>query len=201
MKTKFLSIVASLSLVALLSTSAIAGSNKNQNGTVVTEAAGFNKIEVRGNVELYLADGSANSVTAYNNYYGESALVQNQNGVLRISSYGKEKLVVYVTVANLNAISAYDEAVVKSFKNLSSINLEVNLYNNAAAQLNLNAYQAVFNVHDRAKADLQGTINVCDLVVNQSASVNSVGLKADQFAKSTVNNSKTVKSTEEVVAI
>lgn len=201
MKTTFSTLISSLSLVALLSTSAFAGVKNNNNATVVAEAKSFNKIEVRGNVEVYLTDGATNNVTAFNNYYGESALVQNQNGVLRISSYSSNKLVVYVTVAELSGISAYDNSVVKSYNGLSAIELNVNLYDNATAQLNLEGYNANFNVYDRAKADLKGNITNVDLKMNQASTVNASNLKAEQLSKVVLNNKRSAKATEEIAVI
>lgn len=201
MKTKLLSIIALVILTATTSISAFAASDNNRDrGTIVAEAANFNKIEVRGNVELYLTTGAANSVKAYNNYYGESALVQNQDGTLRVSSYAKEKLVVFVTAADLRAINVYDNSAVKTFKNLSAIELDVNLYNNASAQLNIDAFQVNFNVADRATANLAGNINACGMNLNQSSTVNSIDLKTDVLTK-TVIKQKEAKNTPELAVI
>ena len=196
MKTKILSIIALFITVTVVSNAASAEIKNNDSGTIVAEAANFNKIEVRGNVELYLTDGDANSVKVYNNYYGENALVQNHNGILRISSYTKDKLVVYVTVADLRAISAYDNAVVKSFKNLSAIELDVNLYNNSSAQLDIQAYQANIHVNDRAAANLLGNIDNCDLTFAQSSTVNSANLVAGHFTKTIVKPAGVKKEQE-----
>jgi hypothetical protein len=138
-----------------------------------------------------------NNVKVYNNYYGESALVQNQNGTLRIASYTKEKLVVYVTVADLRSLSVYDNAVVKS-DNLSAIELDLNLYNNASAQLNLQAYNANISINDRAKADLSGNVNACDLQQNQSSTVNSTAFVAEHLTKKVNGLTAVVKNDQEL---
>lgn len=178
--------------------SARAATVKTNEATVVAEAAKFNKIEVRGNVTLYVSYGSADQVKVYNKYYSESALVQNQNGVLRISSYNKEKLIVWVTAADLRNLSAYDNAEVKSFGKLSAINLDINLYDNAAAQLDVDVYQASINVNSHAKIDLKGDINECWLKHDRSATVNSVALAAQHLV---INNVPFAEAKIEQVAV
>jgi hypothetical protein len=183
MKTNILTFAALLTIATIITIPASATIKKDNAGTVISEASNFNKIEVRGNVEVYLTNGDANSVKALNNYYGESALVQNQNGTLRISSFSKDALVVYVTAADLRSLSIYDNAVVKTGVSFSAIELDVNLYNNASAQLNLDAFTANITVNDRAKANLTGTVANCDMQINQSSTVNSTNFVAEHITK------------------
>jgi hypothetical protein len=183
MKTQILTIATVLSLALATSTNTFAATHSSNVSTVLTDVKHINKIEVRGNVELYVSDGTRDNVKVYDKYYSESALVQNQNGVLRISSYKNEKLVVWVTAAELQSISVYDNASVKSFGKLSGINLEVNLYNHAAANLNLEAFAANINVNDQATANLTGTVNDCNLKYNQSATVNSTNFVATNLSR------------------
>jgi len=186
MKTSIFTILAIVAL-AVGSTNSSFASVKNENkevSTVLTNISQISKIEVHGNVELYISDGNTDQVKVYNQYYAESALVQSQNGVLRISSYKAEKLVVWVTANDLRAISAYDNAAVKSFGSLSKIDLDVNLYDNATATLNLEAYRATLTVNNSAKATLTGSVTEYSLTYADSAKVIN-----DNFI--TVNESKT----------
>jgi len=152
--------------------------NKSEVSTVLTTVNKISKIEVRGNVELYVSDGDADQVKVYNKYYEESALVQSQNGVLRISSYADQKLVVWVKSTDLRSISAYDNAEVKSFGKLSPIELSVSLHNEASAKLNLDAYSANVTLADHATADLAGTANDMTLKHDVATSVNKVNFTA-----------------------
>src|SRR4051812_174576 len=145
--------------------------NSNAKAIVLTDISSINKIEVYGNVQVYVSTGTADQVKVYNQYYAESALVQSQNGVLRIASYKAEKLVVWVTANDLRAISAYDNSAVKSFGSLSKIDLDVNLYNNATAQLNLDAYKTNLTVNDNAKVTLTGNVNEYSLKYAQQDNV------------------------------
>src|SRR6202012_3874085 len=136
MKTTILTIAIVLVAVFGISKSTYAATSGNEEAITLTDVNSINKIEVHGNVELYLSDGTTDKVKVYNHYYAERALVQDVNGVLRISSYGAQKLVVWVTVSDLRNLSVYDNAEVKSFGKLSSIDLDVKLYDRALAQLN-----------------------------------------------------------------
>jgi hypothetical protein len=187
MKTQFLTIatIFTLALGTVSSTYASVKTDKDENSTILKDVSNINKIEIHGNVELYISDGNADQVKVYNKYYKESALVQSQDGVLRISSYADQKLVVWVTANDLRAITAYDNAEVKSFGNLSKINLDVTLNNTASAKLNLDAYKANITVNDRAKADLTGNVTDYNLVQEKSASVNHTNLAAENVSSKT----------------
>jgi hypothetical protein len=200
MKAKFLTIATIVTLaLGTVTTTFAATTNNEEVATVLTNVSQINKIEIRGNVQLFVSDGSADQVKVYNRYYAESALVQNDNGVLRIASYNAKTLVVWVTAADLRAISAYDNAEVKSFGNLSKIDLDVNLYNNASAQLSLDAFKANITVNDRAKADLTGNVTDYTLTHDQSASVNQTNLVAVNKADKTTN--KHIQAKEDVAAL
>ncbi|WP_184550406.1 GIN domain-containing protein [Mucilaginibacter sp. FT3.2] len=200
MKSKLFTIAASLVLVAGLSTSTIASTINTKNvATVLTDVSNINKIEIRGNVQLYVSAGSADQVKVYNKYYASSALVQSSKGVLRIASYTNEKLVVWVTANDLHAITAYDNAEVKSFGNLSVIDLEVNLHNNATAKLNLDVYNATVNTKDKAKIELSGTAEVYTLNHDTQSSINNNKFVAQAYTDKLTNG--TAKQNNELAGI
>jgi hypothetical protein len=180
-------------VLGLSNTASAAVKFDEKQSTVLTEVTRVNQIEVYGNVELYVSDGSADQVKVYNRYYKESALVQDQNGVLRISSYKAEKLVVWVTVSNLRSVSLYDNATVKSFGTLSALDLDVKLYNNASAELDLDVCQASISLSNRAKANLSGTINEGELKYDRSAFLNTTNLACANLTQ-IVNFGRTEKN-------
>jgi ribosomal 30S subunit maturation factor RimM len=186
MKTTLTAIATVLFMVLGFANIASANTVKNDAGIVLTDISKINKIEVYGNVELYISSGPADQVKVYNRYYAENALVQSQKGVLRISSYKTEKLVVWVTVNQLSAINAYDNAEIKSFGNLSGIELDVKLNNNASASLDLDTYSASITLSGNAKAELKGNTNEYSLTRNATSNVNSNGL-AYAHATETLN--------------
>ena len=191
MKTQIITIFAALVLSTGIAKTTNAATVKNETVTVLTDISAINKIEVRGNVEVYISDGATDQVKVYNKYYGESALVQSKNGVLRIASYKAEKLVVWVTAADLRSISAYDNAEVRSFGDLSKIEFEVDLHNNASAKLNLDAYSANITVNDQAKANLSGTANEYDLKYSHAENINEKNFESLHASK-TLNASAKV---------
>ena len=163
MKTTILTIFSALVLSTGIATSTHAATAKNETATVLTGVSAINKIEVHGNVELYISEGPKDLVKVYNKYYAESALVQSNNGVLCITSYKAEKLVVWVTANDLRSVSAFDNADVKSFGNFSNISFDLELNNNATAKINLDAFSANVTVNDLAKANLSGSVKQADI--------------------------------------
>jgi hypothetical protein len=179
MKTSVITIAALVALTfGKVNLSKAATKIDNNAAIVLNNVSKINKIEIHGNVEVFVSNGTEDQVKVYNKYYSENALVQSQNGVLRISSYTAEKLVVWVTANDLRSINVYDNSDVKSFGKLSMIDLDVNLYNTASATLDLDTYTTAVNVTDHAKANLSGTVDQCDLKYTAQATVNQTELKA-----------------------
>lgn len=186
MKTSILTFAIALSALVGVSNTTHAAVAGKEVVTVLNQASPVSRIEVRGNVELYVSDGPTDQVKVYNQYYAENAVVQGQDGTLRIASYGDQKLAVWVTSCNLQKVSLYDNAMVKSFGKLSVIALDVNIYDNASARLDLDA--VVFNIklHNRAKADLSGSASNATLNCDYSSTLNYAMLDSEHLYK-TVN--------------
>jgi len=191
MKTKIFSFVAIAAVVLGISNTTFAATKNDsaatnsEVSTVLKNVSKISKIEVRGNVELYVTDGESDQVKVYNRYYSESAMVQNEKGVLRISSYSAQKLVVWVKAEQLASIVAYDNAEVKSFGKLSPVEMEVTLHDNAYAKLDVDGYSMNITVSNRAKADLTGNVDQCNLKYDRSASVNSTNFAAAHITRTT----------------
>jgi hypothetical protein len=200
MKTQIIALFAALVLTSGIATTTYAGTTKTENITVLTDIAAINKIEVHGNVELYISDGATDEVKVYNKYYAESALVQSKNGVLCISSYKAEKLVVWVTANDLRSVSAYDNADVKSFGSISKIEFEVDLHNNATACINLDAYSAKVTVADGAKVSLNGNADEYTLKYNDASNVDQAGFTTLNASKTAVTAAVAVKANADDLA-
>ncbi|MBS1528698.1 MAG: DUF2807 domain-containing protein [Bacteroidetes bacterium] len=183
MKTSILTLAFAFMALTGISNIAHAAAPGKEVVTILSQPVPISKIEVRGNVELYVSEGAENQVKVYNNYYAESAMVQGQDGTLRIASYSDQKLVVWVTSNSLQKLAVYDNASVKSFGKLSAIELNVDVYNSASAQLDLEAYVIKLKLHDRAKADLSGSVSRADLSCDYSSSLNYAALNAEQLDK------------------
>jgi len=104
MKTQIITLITALTLGMGIVKTTKAAATSGDAVTILTGISGINKIEVYGNVKLYVSDGSKDEVKVYNKYYSERALVQSNNGVLRITSYKPEQLVIWVTAADLRHI-------------------------------------------------------------------------------------------------
>jgi len=178
MKTKFLNLIKLVTLTIATTSATFANTKTNNNVTVLENAKPITSIEAHGNVEIYITNGDKDGVKVFDEYYNQNALIQNENGVLRVSSYKAEKLVIEITVTDLRAISASDNVIVKSFGRFSSLDLAVELNNNAIAELNMDAFAAKFTINDRAKADISGTIEDYQLNYSRSSTVNRTYLAA-----------------------
>jgi len=154
--------------------------------TVLNNIGTFNKIEVHGNVQLVVANGAKNSVEMNNNYYAENAMVQTEEGTLKIASYTTKTLIVYVTVNDVRAITAYDNASVKTDGRFSALSLDVTLNNYASANLNLDSYVANITANDNAKADLTGNVTDYSLNYAQATTINRSALLADNTSEKLV---------------
>ena len=178
MKTTLLTLIAAVILTATVTTTKATAATTTEHITL-TGIKNISKIEARGNVEVFITNGTKDAVKVYDTaYYASSALVQEQNGTLRITNYNKaKKLLVEVIVTDLRNVVAYDNAVIKSDK-LALVDLSVDLYNNAYAGLQLNNYAASINVNDQAKADLAGDVDEYSLTYSYGATVNRTELTA-----------------------
>jgi len=176
MKTTILTLIAAATLT--LSTGAFASAPTETIITTLPNITPIAKIEAHGNVEVFVTTGTKDGVKVYTDYYAQGGLVQEDKGVLRVTNYDKnQKLVVEVTVTQLQNIAAYDNAVIKSDK-LSLVDLKVDLYNQSYAGLELNNYAASINVNDQAKADLTGSVDEYSLTYSYGATVNRTELAA-----------------------
>lgn len=178
MKTKILSLTLLAVVLAGFTKNTYAAASAGSNYTVLNDIKAINKIEVRGNVELFISDNATEKVTVYNKYYAESALVQSKNGVLRISSYTPEKLVVWVSSESLRSVSAFDNAEIKSFGKVSKIEFNIELHDNASAKLDFDVYSANVTLRDNATIELSGTVEefgvnrtLGSMVINNGLSV------------------------------
>ena len=184
MKAIILTTAILLATVLGISNGAYADTTRNDQAyTIVNEVSSINKIEVHGNVLLYVSDGAADQVKVYNNYYKETALIQDQNGTLRISSYKNEKLVVWVTVSDLRNLDVYDNAEIKSFGKLSAIALDIRVYDRASVKLNMDVFAVNVTLNDASKASLAGNIDQGNIKYNNTSVLNTENLVAVKLTK------------------
>jgi len=186
MKTRILSLITLFIVVLGLSNTSKANTLKDDGATVLNDISAINKIEVHGNVELYISDASADRVKVYNKYYTESALVQSKNGTLRITNYKAEKLVVWVSANDLRSISVFDNSAVKSFGKLASVEFEADLHDNAVADLDLNTFTAIVTVKDHAAVQLKGAADELNLSKDLQSNVKNQDFAVNHLAENKV---------------
>lgn len=172
MKTSIKNLIAVTLTLVVLTGSAFTTKADNNTVTVLTDVKKVNKINVSGNVELILVQSADESVKVYDNYYTKNALVQQKDGELRISSYEKETLTVVVYVSNLSAITASENATVRTHGKFSALGLDVNLNGNAKATLNTNTLSLNTNIKGTAALTLTGSTLDYNGTVNNLSKVN-----------------------------
>lgn len=165
MKTSIKNLFAVVLSVATMTTSAFATdsikesvkNNASANKvTILTEVKNINKIVATGNVEVFVVQAPTESVKVYDSYYSKNALVQQKDGVLRISSFEKEPLSVTVYVRNISAIEASENATVKTYGKINFLSLDVLLKDKATAEINANTVNLFTSVKDQASLKLSG---------------------------------------------
>jgi len=202
MKTRIITLITLLTVVLGISVSS-AATLKNDGGIqtpVVVATNNINKIEASGNVEVYVTSGDKDQVKVYDKYYTNNAFVQDKDGELRIASYNHERLVVLVTVTDLRAITANDNAIVKSYGKLSLIDFNLVLNNRASAQLNIYAVAAKVTLNQRATADISGSVIDYESAYSQSSTLNKTNLTAINAVEKNTTKAAAAVQTEEKVA-
>ena len=191
MNTSIKTLIAATLTVVVLTGSALATKANDNAVTVLSDVKKVNKINVSGNVELILVQSDNESVKVYDNYYTKNALVQQKDGELRISSYEKETLTVVVYVNSLSAITASDNATVRTSGKFSAVDLNVNLNDNAKAVLNTNTISLSTNVKGNADLTLTGTTLEYNALVNNSSKVTMNDFAAES---SNISSQNTIAS-------
>ncbi|MES2417438.1 MAG: DUF2807 domain-containing protein [Bacteroidota bacterium] len=181
MKTSIKNLFAATLTLIVLTGSAFASSAvKEKNITVLNQVKNINKIVVNGNVEVILVQAPTESVKVYDSYYAKNALVQQQEGVLRISSFQKETLTVAVYVRNLSSIEAADNSIIKTFGKVNFLSLAVILKDKATADINASTISLYTSVKDNASLKLSGT------TTDHTAMLGSLAkMSMDQFTAET----------------
>jgi hypothetical protein len=208
MKTSIKNLIAGLLTTVVLTSSAFASTDEQKNSnvvTVLTQVKNINKLVVSGNVEVFLIQAPTESVKVYDSYYSKNALVQQEEGVLRISSFQKETLKVTVYVKNLSTIQASDNASVKTFGKVSFLSLDVILKDKASADITANTISLFTSVKDSASLNLSGSTedhtavlgSVAKMSMNQFAATNS---SVSSIANPVIVSKQPVKQTLESIS-
>ena len=186
MKTSIKTLFATALTLVVLTGSAFASTHvKETNVTVLSQMKNISKIEVKGNVEVILVQAPVESVKVYDSYYSKNALVQQNDGVLRISSFQKETLTVAVYVRNLSAIEAGDNAVISTYGKINLLGLAVNLSGNAKATINANTIDLTTDLRDNSSLNLGGSTTAYFATLGSKAQMSLENFKA---TSSTINH-------------
>jgi hypothetical protein len=186
MKTTIKNLIAAgiTATVLLGSTIAAKADVAPTKSTMLSSIKNINKIAISGNVELILIQDVEESVKVYNDYYASNALVQHEQGQLRISSFGKEKLTVVARVKNLSALSVADQSTVKTYGKFDLLNFNIALKDQAKADIDVNAVSVNTDISGDAKLSLSGK--------SDEHYASSVATKGCRFAEVPAKDDKAV---------
>lgn len=209
MKTSIKNLISTVLTTVVLTSSAFASTDEQKNTNTVTilnQVKNINKLVITGNVEVFIIQAPTESVKVYDSYYSKNALVQQEAGVLRISSFQKETLKVAVYVNNISSIQASDNASVKTFGKVSFLTLDVILKDKASADITANTINLYTSVKDNASLNLSGTTedhtallgSVAKMSMNQFAATNS---SVSSIATAVIASKTPVKQTLESLAL
>ncbi|MBY0541866.1 MAG: DUF2807 domain-containing protein [Sphingobacteriaceae bacterium] len=175
-----------LTLVVLTGSAFASTTNPSNNVTVLTQVKNINKIVVSGNVEVLLIQAPVESVKVYDSYYAKNALVQQQNGELRISSFEKQTLTVAVYVRELSTIELGDNSTVKTYGKVNFLSLDVILKGSAKADINANTFNLTTTVKDNANLELSGSTTDHYASLSSNAKMNMDQFKADNTSVNSI---------------
>ena len=183
MKTSVKTLFALLTGITLIANTAMVKAAEPTNYiTTLSAVKDIRKIVVSGNVNLLLVQDNKESVKVYDKYYSKNALVQQQGGTLRISSFADRPLSIVVYVKELNSIEAANQSKVRTEGCFRLLNLDVKLKDNASADINAKTVTLSTSVKGASELKIAGTtdkhaVEMCDLG----------NLTMDQFAANETN--------------
>ena len=169
MKTSVKTLFALLTgIILIANTAAVKASEPARNITTLSAVKDIKKIVVSGNVNLLLVQDNMERVKVYDKYYSKNALVQQQGGTLRISSFADRPLSIVVYVKELNSIEANNQSKVRTEGCFQLLNLDVKLKDNASADIKAKTVSLFTSVKGTAALKIGGTtdqhaIEMCDL--------------------------------------
>lgn len=169
-------------LILVSGTQKVMAFENNKTLTVLNEKTPIHNIFAKGNVQVFITQGEEQSIKVGNNYYAENALTQVENGTLRISSFEKEKLTVWVTVSDLRSVEAYDHALVYSLNQFRAIDFKVTLGNQAMAVLDVQAFDLTTEISDSSKLKLKGSSEFHQVVANNNSNIDVTKFLAQEEA-------------------
>lgn len=122
-------------IIFIANTAAVKAAEPTHYITTLSSGKEIKKIVVSGNVNLLLVQDSKESVKVYDKYYSKNALVQQEGGTLRISSFAERPLSIVVYVKELRVIEANNQAKVRTEGYFQLLNLDVKLQDHAVADI------------------------------------------------------------------
>ncbi|WP_432712606.1 GIN domain-containing protein [Pedobacter sp.] len=158
--------------ILLAGTISVYAATKNPSFAVLSSFKNFNKIVVSGNVEVTLIQDVHDQVSIMNDYYPINVLLQEKKGLLHISNYNRAKLNVVIHLKNLSSLTVKDKSTVRTVGNFYLLNFDVDLRDQAKANIKANTVNLTTHIADQAQLILTGCTDQYDAKVEETAALN-----------------------------
>lgn len=132
-KTLFITALTGIILIF----SVYAGLAKESDPLVNAAVSGCSKIEVRGNITVFISQGTKEGARVQTDEPMAKVSLKRKGTKLMISSSEKERVMLYLTVKDLQRIDAADHAIVRSTGKVRFPVLQIFVEGNAEVEVNV----------------------------------------------------------------
>ena len=185
MKTirKKISLIVSIAIVMTMSMNISLFAQKDKGNVITQERklADFNAIELGNALNVILSQGEVQSIKVETNEgLQEFIKTEVDNGVLKITQSNKmknpTKLIVYVTVKNINKITLTGASELKSETPIKSDKLELNSSGASEITLDLAVNELESNFSGASDITLNGTATTHNILISGASDLKAGGL-------------------------
>jgi hypothetical protein len=159
MKTAIKTLFATAFTAIVLTSSAFATFAKegDKNPSSSEAASGYNMIKVKGNVLVYLCQGTKENVRVETEQSETKVSFKREGNKLLINATGNERATVFLTVKDLKRIEASENALVKSTGRFNLSLLQVFVQDKAKVDVNVVAQDVYTVVKDASTLKISGS--------------------------------------------
>ncbi|PTS98747.1 hypothetical protein DBR11_14090 [Pedobacter sp. HMWF019] len=187
MKTAIKTLFATALTAIVLTSSAFTTFAKegDKNPSEISAVSGFNMIKVKGNVTVYLRQGTKESFRVETDQPEAKVSFKRDGNKLFIDAADDQATTVYLTVKDLKRIDASENAVVKSTGCFKLPVLQVFVQDNAKVEVNVVAQDVYTVIKDASSLKLSGSTDRHISVKGEASNLNVTRFAALKTTSST----------------
>lgn len=187
MKTAIKTLFATALTAIVLTSSAFTTFAKegDKNPSEISTVSGINMIKVKGNVTVYLSQGTKESFRVETEEPEAKVTFKRVGDKLLIDAVDNKTTTVFLTVKNLVRIDAYDNAVVMARRGFNVPVLQVFTQDNAKVEVNVVAQDVYTVIKDASSLKLSGSADRHISVKGEASNLNVTRFAALKTTSST----------------